>query len=373
MTEPIGIYLHIPFCLSRCLYCDFVSSTGDDGELSAYVDRLILEINSFDTAGARVKVDSIFFGGGTPSRLSSSQLGRILDAIRAKFEVLADCETTVEVNPATYSEGYFDRLHRLGVNRLSIGLQSIHENELRALGRRHTYSDFLECFASARQAGFDNISVDIMLGITHQTEASLDATLGELIRLAPEHISAYMLIIEEGTPFADMKDTLALPSEAQERKMYFDTDDRLFLADYCHYEVSNFSKRGYESRHNLKYWTLTDYIGFGPSAHSCYLGKRFYNTSDIHAYMTEDFGNIRFTECDGAYGEDEYIMLKLRTVYGFEFEDFRRRFGYDFREGREDELSDLELFQLAFITDRGITLTPQGFFLSNSAIVKLLK
>ncbi len=372
MTEPIGIYIHIPFCKRRCNYCDFCSGVRGEVEISLYVDRLVEEIRTSPYSARGLAADSVFFGGGTPSLLTSEQLGRILLAIRENFNILPKAEITLEVNPATAKDGWYSEIFALGVNRISLGVQSIHEIELKTLGRIHSYEDFEHSFKAARKAGFSNISVDIMYGIPHQSRRSLSMTLDKILALSPEHISPYGLIIEEGTPFFDAKDTLPLPSAECERDMYFLIDERLTASGYLHYEISNFARAGFECRHNLKYWTLVDYIGFGVSAHSCMGRRRFYNTDSFGSYITDDFGKTTFTECEYACGEEEYIMLRLRLARGIDFDDFKARFGKNLEDIKRREIDTLLSHGLLVRTERGIALTPRGFYLSNSVIVTLL-
>ncbi len=370
--KPLGIYVHIPFCVRKCNYCDFCSFPNISGEVRArYIDRLCKEISSYKRE-TRLTADTVFFGGGTPSLLSTDELSAILSAIRDTFILSPDTELTLEVNPGTVSADKLLALKNAGVNRISFGLQSIHENELKKLGRIHSYSDFLTAYSDARAAGFDNISVDLMYGIPEQTEISFKETLLAVLALAPEHLSVYGLIIEEGTPFYDGRSELELPTEDAECDMYISACATLAEHGYLHYEISNYaSGDGYVSRHNLKYWRDEEYLGFGAAAYSYFEGRRFGNSRSIDEYITSSAP----AECDILSVDDtayEYAMLALRTSYGFSLYEYKERFGSDFMIGREALIKKYSDAGLLLTEDGRIRFTERGFYVSNSLLCELL-
>ena len=371
-TDALGLYVHIPFCVKKCNYCDFCSfpilEASWRGE---YIDRLCEELCSYKDK--QIAIDSIFFGGGTPSLLTPLEFDRICSAIKDSFVVLPDTEFTVESNPKTLDEEKLMAFVRNGVNRLSIGLQSIHKNEEKSLGRIHNYEDFLDSYALARRCGIKNINVDLMYGIPEQTMASFEETLSAVCHLSPEHISLYGLILEEGTPFYKMKDSLSIPSEDTECDMYYLAARQLSERGYSHYEISNYAKDGYECRHNLKYWHCDEYIGVGLSAYSYFDKKRFGNTDDPQAYLSG-----KCTEYDGAEEVDpatesyEYVMLRLRLKEGFSLSEYKNRFGRDFSDGREELLKRLSAADYLKINEGRIALTEKGFYISNSILTELI-
>ena len=367
----IGLYVHIPFCVSKCNYCDFCSfNLSTVSFRDEYINRICDEIHSYNGKG--ICIDSIFFGGGTPSLLAPSEFDRICTAISTSFTVLPECEFTVEANPKTLDADKLRSYKRNGVNRLSIGLQSIHENELKILGRIHSFEDFLSSYSLVKRFGIDNINVDIMYGIPEQTKESFEQTLNEVLKLGVPHISVYGLILEEGTPFFEKKDSLVLPSDDDECDMYYLASDLLGMKGYGHYEISNYSLKGSECRHNLKYWRCDEYIGVGLSAYSYYDGRRFGNTGDYKDYISGT-DVVKYDEQlkkgDEAY---EYVMLRLRLSEGFSLSEYKERFGVDFLDGRREmimEMSDLGLINLS---ENRLSLTERGFYVSNSILIKLL-
>ena len=285
-TKPIGLYVHIPFCVRKCNYCDFCSfDISSVTWKEQYLKALESEIRSYTERN--IAVDSIFIGGGTPSLLTPDEFGLITEAIKDSFDVLPDVEFTVEANPGTLNEEKLAAFVRCGVNRLSMGLQSIHENELKTLGRIHNFDDFKHSFTIARKIGINNINVDLMYGIPHQTIDSFSKTLESVCDLLPEHISLYGLIIEEGTPFYKMQRELPLPTEDTECDMYYFAAKYLRKLGYFHYEISNYAKAGMECQHNLKYWRCEEYIGVGLNAHSYLDSKRFYNSENADEYILD--------------------------------------------------------------------------------------
>ncbi len=372
ITKPIGLYVHIPFCKKKCNYCDFCSFDISTVKWrKQYIDSLIDEIRTYREKG--ITLDSIFFGGGTPSLLTAVEFRRIVEEIRKTFVITDDCEFTIEANPGTVNEDLLCSFVNLGVNRLSMGLQSIHNNELKKLGRIHNYDDFVHSYNLARRAGIDNINIDLMYGIPEQTMESFAKTLDAVAELSPEHISLYGLILEEGTPFFENQSSLSFPTEDSECDMYYYGADFLRRCGYLHYEISNYAKPNCQSRHNLKYWRCEEYIGVGISAHSYFEGKRFGNSKDILAYFSksdikdeaEDVSSIE----NKAY---EYVMLRLRLSEGFSLSDYRSHFGCDFLSEREDVINTLCNLGFLKLSDGILSLTERGFYVSNTILNELL-
>lgn len=370
-TDALGLYVHIPFCIRKCNYCDFCSFAISEASWKySYIDRLLREIYSYKEK--KIRLDSIFFGGGTPSLLTRSEFSKIYKAIEESFEILPDCEFTIEANPKTLDKEKLAEFKRCGVNRLSIGLQSIHENEMKILGRVHNYEDFLYSYKLARECGIENINVDLMYGIPEQTMESFRATLDAVTALSPEHISLYGLILEEGTPFYEMQKRLNLPSEDSECDMYYFATDFLRRKGYSHYEISNYAKAGRECRHNLKYWRAEEYIGVGLAAYSYYNGYRFGNSSDRDVYLSQGEAKYEYLEKiepkDEAY---EYIMLRLRLAEGFSLSDYNARFSRDFMAEKGIALEKyIKEGYLSVEGDR-ISLTERGFYISNTILAEL--
>lgn len=334
----LGLYVHIPFCKSKCRYCDFCSFPNPKSDrIAAYLDALCGEIDSYGAEGhpyhadAREReVDTVYFGGGTPTLLEASQLARVMEAIRGVFRIREDTEITAECNPATADLAYFKALRATGFNRLSIGAQSMQQNELRLLGRLHSADDVRKTVADAREAGFENISVDLMFGIPDQTEDSLAITLDAILALSPDHVSLYGLQIEEGTYLHRHRDTLHFPDEDTEGAMYEASVRRLGEAGIYPYEISNFARTGFASRHNLRYWRRLDYLGLGVAAHSCMGDHRFSNTENLDAYLAGD----RRDEDEIVSSHDvlcERVMLGMRLREGVDFAPLLANHGEDAR------------------------------------------
>ncbi len=334
MKKQMELYLHIPFCARKCAYCDFLSFPQGRGVQERYVEKLIEEIAYSGAAFHDATVSSVFVGGGTPSILESAQIVRIFEALRTHFRIEETAEISMEANPGTVTEEKLRDYRRAGINRLSFGLQSADDGELRALGRIHTYEEFLEGYRLARKCGFDNINVDLMSALPLQTVDSWLATLRTVAALEPEHISAYSLIIEEGTPFyeqyGDGRGDGILPDEDAEREMYHQTKRVLRELGYERYEISNYAKPGRECRHNIGYWSAVPYLGLGLGASSYIDGGRFNNTADLETYLTTPPGHredeLVLTERDM---QEEYFFVGLRMVRGVSLAGFRERFGVD--------------------------------------------
>ena len=370
MKKSLGIYIHIPFCIKKCGYCDFCSFPASSEELKVeYVNELCRRIAQYNGKAGGYSVDTVYFGGGTPSTLSADLIERILSELRSTFCISADAEITIECNPATVGAEYFCQLRRMGINRLSMGLQSAVDSELALLGRAHTAEKFDKSFYEARAAGFDNISADVMYGIPDQTPESLRYTLNHLISLSPEHISAYGLMIEDGTYFAEKLSELCIADDDGQYEMYRICSEHLAAHGYDKYEISNFSKNGKHSRHNLRYWKGLEYIGFGVAAHSNFDGKRFGNSRDLSAFLRgEDITEecVILTDKDIS---DEYIMLRLRLGEGICLSDYSATFGKELSENCFSGWIDGGFMKLEH--DR-LSFTDKGFFVSNTIIAEIL-
>ncbi len=369
-SKKLGLYVHIPFCLKKCNYCDFCSfSNVTDDEKEAYVNFLIKEITGY-SHNPKLILNSVFFGGGTPTILKNKEIGRIVDAIKSTFDFDKNIEVTIESNPGTVTEEKLAFYKEIGFNRISIGLQTIHENELKLLGRIHSFEDFKVSFSLARKVGFSNINVDLMYAIPNQTVDSFKSTLEAISALSPEHISAYSLILEEETPFFDMRESLNFPCEDEERKMYDIV--RFFLKEhgYNHYEISNYAKRGFESKHNLIYWNLDEYIGVGLNASSYFEGKRYKNSASFEDYFQNVMADSEVETLDDE--SFEFVMLRLRLKSGFSLSEYENRFGKSFYEGREATIEKFVALGLLKLEDNMCFLTEEGMYVSNSILIELL-
>lgn len=370
-TDGCGLYVHIPFCKRKCAYCDFCSYEGLKNEvIGEYIAALLAEAKQY-SRDKRIQIDTLYFGGGTPSLLAPHELSRILDGLSLVFDLSHLAELTLEANPGTLDREKLVSYRSLGVNRLSIGLQSIHDNELKILGRIHNYAEFLDSYRLARSSGFDNVSVDVMYGIPEQTCESFCSTLDALTDLSPEHISAYGLIVEEGTPFYGLRDSLPLPGEDAELEMYYSACEKLAAAGYTHYEISNYAKPGRESQHNLKYWRDREYIGLGAAAYSYFGGERYGNVRSLDGYLSgasrENTERVSF--------EDEmfeYAMMHLRLAEGISLLDYEARFGRSFLADRMPQLRRFSDMGLLSVTNERVTLTERGFYLSNTIMSEIL-
>ena len=371
--DALGIYVHIPFCLQKCNYCDFCSFPRAGRErIAKYVDTLIAQVESWSDRCDEYEVDTVYFGGGTPTMLTLSQWERLIDTLRRCFRIRPDAEVTAETNPAAVDLSYLRALRAMDINRLSMGVQSAVDAELKALGRAHDFAGAVRTFADARAAGFDNISIDLMLAIPHQTRDSLARTLKEFIALSPEHISAYLLKIEEGTPFGRMADTLPLPDEDETVDLYADTVNALGAAGYAQYEISNFARVGRESRHNTRYWLGRPYLGLGLAAHSDFGGRRFAAGRDMDAYLRGEWIEESL-EIDEEERRQEYIMLRLRLTQGIDTADYAARFGRDFYGEFETVLAPYRRAGLLHEEGGRIALTTKGMLLSNAVLADLLE
>lgn len=328
--EELSLYIHIPFCVRKCGYCDFLSAPADEKARDRYVQALLMEIERYQgTETADRKIKTLYIGGGTPSILSVDQLDCIMQKIKYTFNFCDDIEASMEMNPGTASKEKCRALYQMGINRLSIGLQSTNDMELKTLGRIHSYEDFINTYTWCREAGFQNINVDLMAALPYQTVESYTTGLRKIIRLAPEHISAYSLILEEGTPFYQKYNSgcYPLPDEEQERLMYRETEQILAQAGYERYEISNYAKKGYACRHNLVYWQGGDYLGLGLGSSSYMDGVRFHNTTDFNTYVNQGAYVEDWEELSVQAKMEEFMFLGLRVMAGVSGTEFEKRFG----------------------------------------------
>lgn len=374
--KKMGLYIHIPFCVKKCNYCDFLSAPSSKQVQIAYMDTLQKEIEEKAIAYKDWCVDTIFIGGGTPTSVPYETIVKMMDTVRAEFCLDKDCEITIECNPGTVTGEALKAYRAAGINRLSIGLQSADDELLKELGRIHTYEQFLETYTWAREAGFENVNVDVMSGLPGQTIEQYEDTLKKLVELHVEHISAYSLIIEEGTPFFKQyeEDQLDLPDEETERDMYYRTKTMLDEAGFSRYEISNYAKKGYECRHNVRYWRREDYLGLGLGASSCMENVRFKNTDWLDEYVLEskymdkcDVQELSSQEC-----MEEFMFLGLRTTKGVSKTKFADTFGVTMNEVYDRALSKLKEQKLIAEEGDFVFLTEYGLDVSNRVWVEFL-
>ena len=387
MNKKIEIYIHIPFCVKKCAYCDFLSCPADDETKSRYVQALCREIEWSKDCLKEYLVDTVFIGGGTPSILEEKYIGQILDTLRSAARISDDAEITIECNPGTLTMEKLEVYKDAGINRISLGLQSANDEELKTIGRIHNFEEFKKSFNLARLAGFNNINIDIMSALPGQTLDSYKETLAKVITLNPDHISAYSLIVEDETPLNDRVENgeVALPSEDEEREMYYYTKEFLEKTGYKRYEISNYAKDGYECRHNIGYWKRVEYLGFGIGAASLFKGERFSNTSDINRYMhileKEDVMNA--DEVWKALNEnietltqkdemEEFMFLGLRVTDGVSKSDFKKIFNCDIEAVYGNVIEKLANQNLIKEAGDLITLTDKGIDISNIVLANFL-
>lgn len=359
----LEVYIHIPFCISKCKYCDFLSAPASGEKRQKYVDDLCRKICEWKETVKEYQVVSIFLGGGTPSILTSEQTGSIFGALRDTFRISSDAEITTEMNPGTVTEEKLRVYKKLGINRLSIGLQTADDKELKCLGRIHTYEEFLTTYQMARNMGFGNINIDLMTAIPHQTMESYENTLKKVVELNPEHISAYSLIIEEGTPFYERygegRCAEEIPDEDTEREMYARTKEILKEHGYERYEISNYAKEGYACRHNLGYWDRVEYLGIGDGAAS-FLDHKRWNQGEEPAALTEK------------EEIEEFMFLGLRKTKGISRKKFLEMFGQEIEIYYGNLLVKLERNQLITVSEDMIALTEKGIDVSNYVLSQFL-
>ncbi len=377
MEKRLGIYIHIPFCARKCAYCDFYSVTALQ-KLDEYTDALTEQIRSFRAQAAGYTADTVFIGGGTPSLLSVGQLGRILSALRSTFLLTEDAEITMEANPGTLDGEKLAGYREAGVNRLSLGLQSADDGELSRLSRIHTRRTFEETFLLARRAGFDNINVDLIYALPGQTKERLAETVSYVISMNPEHISFYGLKLEPETPFGrDPLIEAQLPDEDEQYTMYCDSVARLEAAGYAHYEISNFAKNKRECRHNLKYWHLEEYLGFGPAAYSFFGGRMFSYARDLSLFLKDPTsGAALYDECDAPSQKElaaEYVMVGFRLRRGIDVAAYAARFSESFDDRYAQRMKPFLDRRYIVPTPEGYRLSLEGMLVSNYILSEILE
>ena len=368
-NNEIGVYVHIPFCKKKCDYCDFISYCNKDNLIGDYVQAVKAEIQS---QNIKPEITTIYIGGGTPSYIDSKYIIEILEKIKEK-NVSSNAEITIEVNPGTVTKEKLEDYIKNGINRISIGLQTTNDELLKQIGRIHSFTQFLETYKLAKKVGFKNINVDLILGLPNQRIKDLKESLEQIIKLKPKHISVYSLIVEDGTPIANKieKGEMQLPDEELERNMYWFVKNTLELNGFIHYEISNFAKKGYESKHNLNCWNQKEYIGIGASAHSYRDITRYSNTENIEEYI-ENVNNGNFNRNKIIHeiqkeddAKKEFMLLGLRKIKGVDINQFKNKFGdnpiYLFR----NELKKLTDERLLIIDNNNIRLTNKGLDLAN--------
>ena len=383
-NKELELYIHIPFCVRKCAYCDFLSFASDEETIEAYVSALVNEILSYQknrTFHDSYKVSSVFLGGGTPSLLIERQIADIFEALKKSFSILPDAEITIEANPGTVSASKLQTYRTCGINRISFGLQSTDNESLKLLGRIHTYDEFLESYQLARDCGFDNINVDLISAIPRQTLSDWEDTLREVVALQPEHISAYSLIVEEGTPFAKCygegcSKEKELPDEDTERLIYQRTEGILKAAGYARYEISNYAKMGYECKHNLGYWERTEYLGLGLGAASLIQDTRFHNTEDMERYLA-NCSNPNTIQCERTIltqkeQMEEFFFLGLRKMVGVSLQEFEETYGKDNLNLYRDKIEELKHKELLEESKGYLRLTKHGIDISNYVFGELL-
>ncbi|MBR3570141.1 MAG: radical SAM family heme chaperone HemW [Oscillibacter sp.] len=364
----LGLYIHVPFCKSKCAYCDFYSLAGAEERMDDYADALIAQLEAFAPRAAARVVDTVYVGGGTPSYLGAARLVRILQAVRGLYAVAPDAEITAEANPDSVG-GWFAELRAAGYNRVSLGAQSFDNALLRAVGRVHTAEQAADAVKVLRRAGFENVSLDLIYGLPGETAQSWRESVERAAELLPEHMSCYGLKVEPGTPLCSRRD-LPFPDDDAQAERYLRAVDALSRRGYRQYEVSNFAKPGYESRHNLKYWTLGEYLGFGAGAHSDFDGERFAWARDLGAFVRRDWARSESSAISPRERAREWLMLGLRTSDGVPLSEYAARFGRAFDAGF---LSQCVKAGYAAADGGRVSLTARGFLVSNQIIARALE
>jgi len=363
-----GLYIHIPFCVKKCKYCDFTSFTGCEEIFSEYIDKICMEMQEYKGE----KIDTVFIGGGTPSLLDIGDLGKMIKCINNTFKLNENTEFTIESNPKTLTYEKLSEIKNLGVKRLSIGVQSFDNEELKKIGRIHNSEDAIDAVLMAKEAEFSNINIDLMFSLPGQTLEGFKNTLKKAIDLGVSHISCYSLILEEGTPLLEEyeKGLLDLPDEETDRKIYQYACDELKKNGFIQYEISNFSKPGYECKHNLKYWECDEYIGIGVAAHSYYKRVRFFNCGSLNEYMKE---NKR--EYDELTVDDkikEFVIMGFRKIEGIRKKDFSKRFNKEISDVYSQEIKKFKNLGLMEENEEYIWLTDDGISVSNSVLCEFV-
>lgn len=378
MKKNMELYIHVPFCVKKCAYCDFLSFPADEGTKRRYVEKLMEEMRTMGAVCRDNTVSTVFVGGGTPSILKGEWMEELFSVLRENFSLEPDAEISMEANPGTVTKEKLFSYRRAGINRLSFGLQSAKERELSALGRIHSFEDFLESFRAARECGFENINVDLMSALPGQTADSWMETLKRTAELSPEHISAYSLIVEEGTPFYEAYGSEAgrklLPDEETEREMYHRTKAFLRECGYERYEISNYAKPGFACLHNIGYWTGVPYLGLGLGAASYLNGKRFSGHGDMETYLASAAGTyeneVQLTKKDM---EEEFFFLGLRLTKGVSLAEFKERFVEDAAAVYPGVMERFVKEGAANLSDGRFFLTDYGMDVSNYVMAEFLQ
>ena len=367
--KEIGIYIHIPFCIKKCEYCDFVSYCNKEKYVPQYINALKKEIKN--NINKEYKITTIYIGGGTPSSIEENYIADIIETIKLNMndenlKEFKNVEVTIEVNPGTVTEKKLETYKEIGINRLSIGLQETHDELLKSIGRIHTYEEFLKTYNLARKIGFNNINVDLMIALPNQTIQDIKENLEKIIKLNPEHISVYSLILEEGTPFYNKynENKIRLPDEELERNMYWYVKNTLENNGYIHYEISNFSKKGFESKHNMNCWNQEEYFGFGVAAHSYNNKIRYSNTNSIEEYI-KGSNKIIHEKQTLEDMQKEYMLLGLRKIEGINIQKFKNKFAQNPIFIFKEQLSKLVDEELIIVDGNEIKLTNKGLDLAN--------
>ncbi len=380
--KKLGLYIHIPFCVKKCLYCDFYSIPAADEKLKQlYIDALMLHLDEHTLQFEPYIIDSVYFGGGTPSLLSTEQLSAIMKKIKRNYFLSKNCEITLEVNPGTVDKEKLKAIKRAGINRLSIGCQSFFDKDLKTCGRIHNVQYNIKVVDDAISVGFKNINIDIMYGLPNQTLHNVLSNIERAVKLGATHISLYGLKVEEGTPFFAMQsqNKLPLPDEDSESDMYFVSCEMLKKYGFKHYEISNFAKPGYESIHNLKYWNCDEYVGFGPASHSFFSEKRFYYKNSVALYIknfTENYDGPGIVDkcIDIQFGTQiaEYVMLRMRLADGVICDEFRARFGRSFESIYLNKITPFLRTGHIIKTKNGYAFSEKGMYVSNYILSRVI-
>jgi len=375
MDKHLGLYIHIPFCASKCRYCDFYSQPGTNSAMNKYERALCQHIEESSAMMAPYYIDTLYFGGGTPSYFGAKRICEVLNTVKKNAKLLKSAEITVEVNPDSITKRDMKLLLSEGVNRLSIGVQSANDDILRLIGRRHTFAQAAKTIKNAREVGFRDISIDLIYGLPSQSRNDWADTLSRAMALRPDHISCYGLKLEEGTPLYSYRDSDIIPNDDDQADMYLYAVETLARYGYKQYEISNFCFEGHESRHNLKYWRLEDYAGFGPAAHSCIDGLRYSYVRSLSDYITgvTEHGSIidEYERVDRLDMACEYIMLGMRTSLGISAEEYHKVYRSDFAP-LEAALQKMKERGWAKCRDGRWSFTPMGYLVSNQLIGLLL-
>lgn len=380
MNKTLGIYIHVPFCARKCNYCDFLSFPADDESREKYVAALIAQIKGYSNLVGQYETATVYFGGGTPSVLSVDQTERIVDALKEFYHLDfsgGDLEFTTEVNPGTVDIEKLKAYRKMGMNRLSIGVQSANDRELQTLGRIHTFNEASECVKNAKKAGFTNISMDLISALPGQTLEDYKASVEKILALEPTHISSYSLIVEEGTPFFEKygpngSEKESLPDEDSERAMYYATRDMLMEKGYHRYEISNYSLPGYESKHNSSYWKGVDYLGLGLGAASLLGNVRYRNTESLEEFLQTPMAREIDEILDIKALEAEYMILGLRRVKGVSMPLFWEKFQKDIFEVYGKEIEECMKDGLLIQDEERLRLTDKGLDLSNYVMERFI-